>query len=387
MAEKQLLTSESVSAGHPDKIADQISDSILDAMLEQDRSCRVACECLVTTGLAFVSGEITTNGYVDIPRVVRETIREIGYTDPSYGFDWETCAVLTSIDEQSPDIAVGVNRDAQHLMDQGAGDQGIMFGYASNETPELMPMPILLAHRISARMEKLRRDGSLPFLGPDGKCQVTIEYENDAPVRVHTVVLSAQHRDGTPIEELRARLKEDVILPLLPSGMGGGKDVIFHINPTGRFVRGGPWADTGLTGRKIIVDTYGGLAPHGGGAFSGKDPSKVDRSATYAARWVARNIVAAGMADRVLIQLAYAIGVAEPVSIHINTYETHKIDPERIGRAVRKVFDLRPRAIIETLDLLRPMYRRTATYGHFGRMDQGFPWEEDNRAEQLKAAV
>ncbi len=387
MAQRQLFTSESVSAGHPDKVADQISDAILDSLLVQDAESRVACECLVTTGLAFVSGEITTKGYVEIPKVVRETIREIGYSDPSYGFDWETCAVLTSIDEQSPDIAMGVNRDAAHRLEQGAGDQGIMFGYASNETKELMPLPILLAHRLCARLGACRADGSLPFLGPDGKCQVTVEYERDRPVRLHTIVLSAQHRDGIPIGEVRERLKETVILPLLPADMGDPKDLIFHINPTGRFVYGGPMADTGLTGRKIIVDTYGGMAPHGGGAFSGKDPSKVDRSATYAARWIAKNVVAAGLSDRCLVQIAYSIGIAEPVSIFLNTYGTHKADPAEIEKGIRAVFDLRPRAIIETLQLLRPIYRRTAAYGHFGREDEGFPWEETNRVEELRRAV
>lgn len=388
MARRYLITSESVSAGHPDKVADQISDAILDSLIAQDKNARVACECLVTTGLALVSGEITTSGYVEIPRVARETIREIGYSDPSYGFDWETCAVLTAIDEQSPDIARGVDRDETHALDQGAGDQGIMFGYATNETPELMPLPILLAHQISARLGKCREDGSLPFLGPDGKCQVTIEYEESGrPVRVHTIVLSAQHRAETPIEEVRSRLKETVILPILPKSLGDPADIVFHINPTGRFVRGGPWADTGLTGRKIIVDSYGGLAPHGGGAFSGKDPSKVDRSATYAARWVAKNIVAAGLADRLMIQLAYAIGVARPVSIHLNAFGTEKVDLARIEKAVESIFDLRPRAIIETLDLLRPIYKRTAAYGHFGREDQGFPWEDVNRAEQLRNAL
>jgi S-adenosylmethionine synthetase len=388
MERKFLISSESVSAGHPDKVADQISDAILDSLLAQDPNCRVACECLVTTGLALVSGEISTSGYVEIPRVVRETIREIGYTDPSYGFDWETCAVLTSIDEQSPDIARGVDRDSQHRMEQGAGDQGIMFGYASNETKELMPLPIQLAHRICMRLAACRADGTIPFLGPDGKCQVTIEYAGGGrPVRVHTVVLSAQHRDETPIEQVRAVLKEKVILPVLPADLSDPKEIVFHINPTGRFVRGGPWADTGLTGRKIVVDTYGGLAPHGGGSFSGKDPSKVDRSATYAARWVAKNLVAAGVADRIQLQVAYAIGVAQPVSVHVNSFGTEKKPIDRIEEAVRKVFDLRPRAIIETLDLLRPIYRRTASYGHFGREDEGFPWEETNRVEEIRRAL
>ncbi len=385
MAHKTLITSESVSAGHPDKVADQISDAILDSLIAQDKNCRVACECLVTTGMAFVSGEITTSGYVEIPKVVRETIKEIGYTDPSYGFDWETCAVVTSIDEQSPDIAIGVDRGDP--MDQGAGDQGIMFGYATNETKELMPLPILLAHRISMRLADCRSAGTLPFLGPDGKCQVTVEYEDGRPTHIHTIVLSAQHKASTAIEEVRERLKKDVILPSLPANLTDPSAIKYLINPTGRFVRGGPWADTGLTGRKIIVDTYGGMAPHGGGAFSGKDPSKVDRSATYAARWIAKNVVAAGLADRLQVQLAYAIGVAEPVSIHLNPFGTEKVDIEKMEAAVRKVFDLRPRAIIARLDLLRPIYKKTAAYGHFGREDQGFPWEVTDRTEELKRAI
>jgi S-adenosylmethionine synthetase len=385
MAHKTLITSESVSAGHPDKVADQISDAILDSLIAQDKDCRVACECLVTTGMAFVSGEITTSGYVEIPKVVRETIREIGYTDPSYGFDWETCAVVTSIDEQSPDIAMGVNRGDP--MAQGAGDQGIMFGYATNETKELMPLPIQLAHRISMRLGECRAAGTIPFLGPDGKCEVTVEYVDGRPTHIDTIVLSAQHKDSVSIEEVRERLKKDVILPSLPSNLTDPAAIKYLINPTGRFVRGGPWADTGLTGRKIIVDTYGGMAPHGGGAFSGKDPSKVDRSATYAARWIAKNIVAAGMADRLQVQLAYAIGVAEPVSIHLNSFGTEKVDLGKMESAVRKVFDLRPRAIIAGLDLLRPIYKKTAAYGHFGREDQGFPWEATDRIEELKRAV
>ncbi|MDM7915795.1 MAG: methionine adenosyltransferase [Candidatus Eisenbacteria bacterium] len=386
MSRTHLITSESVAAGHPDKVADQISDAVLDALLQEDKSCRVACECLVTTGLAFISGEISTNAYADLPRVVRETIRDIGYTDPSYGFDWETCAVISSIDEQSPDIAQGVNRDSAHELDQGAGDQGIMFGYAVRETPELMPLPIQLAHKISARLGLVRSEGKVDFLGPDGKCQVTVEYdETDRPVRVHTIVLSAQHKAEVPIETVREALRSEVIVPVLPKDLADPEKIVYHINPTGRFVRGGPWADTGLTGRKIIVDTYGGLAPHGGGAFSGKDPSKVDRSATYAARWVAKNVVAAGLADRAQIQLAYAIGIAEPVSIHIETFGTHHADPEKILAAVRGSFDLRPRAIIRDLDLLRPMYRKTAAYGHFGRDDAGFPWERTDRVEMLKS--
>jgi len=388
MNHTRLMTSESVSAGYPDKVADQISDAILDSLLEQDPDCRVACECLVTTGLALISGEITTTGYVEIPKIVRDTIHDIGYSDPSYGFDWETCAVLTSIDEQSKDIAQGVAREGADRMEQGAGDQGIMFGYASNETPELMPLPILLAHKICARLGECRSSGQIPFLGPDGKCQVTIEYGEDGrPIRVHTVVLSAQHKESTPIDEVRARLKQEVILPALPGNLADPEKIIFHINPTGRFVRGGPWADTGLTGRKIVVDTYGGLAPHGGGSFSGKDPSKVDRSATYAARWVAKNLVAAGLADRLLLQLAYAIGVAKPVSIHVEAYGTEKVAVPVIRRVIDEVFDLRPRAIIDGLNLLRPIYKRTATYGHFGRENEGFPWEEATRVEEIRRAV
>ena len=375
MAHNHLITSESVSAGHPDKVADQISDAILDSLLAQDASCRVACECLVTTGLVFVSGEITTDGYVGI-----------GYTDPSYGFDWETCAVLTSIDEQSPDIALGVDRSPEDLLAQGAGDQGIMFGYATNETPQLMPLSIQLAHQICERLGACKRESILPFLGPDGKCQVTVAYENDRPVRIDTIVVSAQHKAETKIEEVRSGIKEEVVLPLLPKNLADPDKVVFHINPTGRFVRGGPWADTGLTGRKIIVDTYGGLAPHGGGAFSGKDPSKVDRSAAYAARWVAKNIVAAELADRVLVNIAYAIGVAEPVSIAIDTFGTHRVDPGKITQIVRELFDLRPRAIINSLNLLRPIYKRTAAYGHFGREDEDFTWEKTNRVAELKGA-
>ena len=386
MAHNHLTTSESVCAGHPDKVADQISDAILDSLLVQDKNSRVACECLVTTGLVFVSGEITTEGYVEIPRVVRDTVRSIGYTDPSYGFDGETCAVLTSIDEQSPDIALGVNRGGENRLMQGAGDQGMMFGYATNETPELMPLSIQLAHQISRRLGTCREQRTLPFLGPDGKCQVTVAYEDHRPVRIDTIVVSAQHREETKIEEVRSGIKKEVILPLLPKGLGDPDKIVYHINPTGRFVRGGPWADTGLTGRKIIVDTYGGLAPHGGGSFSGTDPSKVDRSATYAARWVAKNIVRAGLADRALVAIAYAIGVAEPVSIQIDSFGTHHVDPVRLTQVVREVFDLRPRAIIESLDLLRPIYRQTASYGHFGREGEGFTWEETNRVAALKGA-
>jgi S-adenosylmethionine synthetase len=376
MAYNHLTTSESVCAGHPDKVADQVSDAILDSLLVQDPNCRVACECLVTTGMVFVSGEITTQGYVEIPRVVRDTIHEIGYTDPSLGFDWETCAVLTSIDEQSPDIAMGVTRDDKDQLTQGAGDQGMMFGYATNETPELMPLSIQLAHQISRRLATCRKEGTLPFLCPDGKCQVTVAYEDGRPVGINTIVVSAQHRADTEIADVRAGIKEQVILPLLPKGLSDPGGIVYHINPTGRFVRGGPWADTGLTGRKIIVDTYGGLAPHGGGAFSGKDPSKVDRSATYAARWVAKNIVRAELADRVLVTIAYAIGVAEPVSIDVETFGTHHVDPARLQR----------RAIIEQLDLLQPIYTRTASFGHFGREGEGFTWEETNRVAELKGA-
>jgi S-adenosylmethionine synthetase len=373
-----LFTSESVTEGHPDKVADQISDAILDAILAQDPFGRVACETLVTTGLALVAGEISTQCYVDIPRIVRETIRDIGYDDPAYGFDWETCSVLTCIDEQSKDIALGVDRC-------GAGDQGLMFGYAVRETPELMPLPIVLAHRLTRSLSEARRSGRFPEVRPDGKSQVTVAYENGVPRRVTTVVLSTQHADMGDAEYKRFtdRLKQEVILPSIPKDLVDGEPVL-HVNPTGRFVLGGPRADTGLTGRKIIVDTYGGYGGHGGGCFSGKDPSKVDRSASYAARWVAKNLVGAGLAERCLVQVAYAIGIEEPVSVMVDSYGTGKLPDTRLSELIQKHFDLRPRAIIHDLDLRKPIYRRTAAYGHFGRETEGFRWELLDRVEVLQ---
>ncbi|HEY7529464.1 MAG TPA: methionine adenosyltransferase [Gemmatimonadota bacterium] len=381
VAGRHLFTSESVTEGHPDKIADQISDAVLDAILEQDPTGRVACETLVTTGMAFVAGEITTSAYVDIPRIARETIRAIGYTDATYGFDWQTCAVLTSIDEQSPDIKQGVDRE-------GAGDQGMMFGYATAETPERMPLPILLAHRIVRRLAELRRSGALPFLRPDGKSQVTVEYQGTRPVRVDTVVLSAQHDEKVSQDELRQRLIHDVIEPSLPPELLDPRHITYHVNPTGRFVVGGPQGDTGLTGRKCIVDTYGGVGSHGGGAFSGKDPTKVDRSASYAARWIAKNVVEAGLAERCEVQIAYAIGVAEPVSLRVETGDGGAAVPEpRLVEVIRRLVDLRPLAIIERLELRRPIYRRTAAYGHFGRTEEGFTWERTDLSDDLKRAI
>ncbi len=373
-----LFTSESVTEGHPDKVADQISDSVLDAILQQDPFGRVACETLVTTGLALVAGEITTQCYVDIPRIVRETIRDIGYTNPAFGFDFETCSVLTCIDEQSKDIALGVDRC-------GAGDQGLMFGYAVRETPELMPLPIVLAHRLTRALSDARRSGRIPEIRPDGKSQVTVEYDEGRPKRVTTVVLSTQHQEMTDDEYRRFldRLRSEVILPSLPRELIEAEPTC-HINPTGRFVLGGPRADTGLTGRKIIVDTYGGFGGHGGGCFSGKDPSKVDRSASYAARWVAKNLVGAGLADRCTVQLAYAIGVEDPVSIMVESHGTGKVPDLRLADLVRKHFDLRPRAIIHDLDLRKPIYRKTAAYGHFGREHEGFRWELLDRVEVLR---
>ena len=373
-----LFTSESVTEGHPDKVADQVSDAVLDGILAKDPFGRVACETLVTTGLALVAGEITTKCYVDIPRIVRETIRSIGYDNPHYGFDWETCSVLTAIDEQSGDIAMGVDR-------RGAGDQGLMFGYAVRETPELMPLPIVLAHRLTKALADARRSGRFPELRPDGKSQVTVEYEDDVPKRVDTVVLSTQHVEmgDAEIARFRDRIIDEIIRPALPKNLVD-KDPVYHINPTGRFVLGGPRADTGLTGRKIIVDTYGGFGGHGGGAFSGKDPTKVDRSGSYAARHVAKNLVGAGLADRVTVQVAYAIGVEEPVSVMVESHGTGKVPDSRLGELVRKHFDLRPQAIIHSLDLRKPIYRRTAAYGHFGRENEGFRWELLDRVEELK---
>jgi S-adenosylmethionine synthetase len=378
-----LFTSESVTEGHPDKIADQVSDAILDAILSQDPRARVACETLVTTGMAMIAGEITTTARLDYPVIVRDTIREIGYDDSAKGFDCETCAVLTSIDRQSPDIAQGVTEGEGLFKEQGAGDQGLMFGYACNETGELMPMPIIFAHKLTKRLATVRKTGMLPFLRPDGKSQVSIQYINDKPIRVDSVVVSSQHAPDVTYETLREAIIEEVVKQVIPADLMDEKTKFF-INPTGRFVIGGPMGDCGLTGRKIIVDTYGGQGSHGGGAFSGKDPSKVDRSASYMARYVAKNIVAAGLADKCEVQVAYAIGVAEPVSVMINTFGTGKISPNRIAQIAREEFDLRPRAIIETLDLLRPIYRQTAAYGHFGRELPEFSWERTDRITALR---
>jgi S-adenosylmethionine synthetase len=379
-----LFTSESVTEGHPDKVADQISDAILDSIIAQDPRARVACETLVTTGLAMIAGEITTSCYVHMPDVVRETIKEIGYTDAAMGFDWETCAVITSIDRQSPDIALGV--DERPDREQGAGDQGLMFGYACNETPEMMPMPILYAHRLSMRMAEVRKKKILDFLRPDGKTQVTIQYINGKAERVDAVVLAAQHTPEVKYSTLREGLIEEVIKKVIPAQYLD-KNTKYYINTTGRFVIGGPRADCGMTGRKIIVDTYGGVGSHGGGAFSGKDPSKVDRSGSYMARYVAKNIVAAGLADKVEVQIAYTIGVAEPVSIMIDTGGTWKIPPDKIAKLVREYFDLRPAPIIRYLNLLRPIYKKTACYGHFGRNDPDFTWERTDMAETLRKAA
>ncbi|MGI9859881.1 methionine adenosyltransferase [Moorella naiadis] len=391
---RKLFTSESVTEGHPDKIADRIADSILDAIYQHDPQARVACECLVSTGLVLVAGQITTDCYVDIPRVTREAIREIGYTRAKFGFDCDTCAVLTSIDEQSPDIALGVNeawekkqglaRDEVETL--GAGDQGMMFGYATRETPEFMPMPISLAHALTRRLAAVRQERVLPYLRPDGKSQVTVEYAGDRPVRVDTVVISTQHRPDIDMATLRDEILETVIKPVVPAGMLDSRTQ-YYINPTGRFVIGGPQGDTGLTGRKLIVDTYGGMARHGGGALSGKDPTKVDRSAAYAARYVAKNIVAAGLADRCEVQVAYAIGVARPVSISVETYGTGKISDDRIVELIQAHFDLRPGAIIRDLDLRRPIYKAVSVYGHFGRPDLDLPWERLDKVEALRADV
>jgi S-adenosylmethionine synthetase len=381
--EKYFFTSESVTEGHPDKIADAISDSILDSIMAQDKNCRVACETMVTTGLAFISGEITTTCYVHMPQIVRETIREIGYSSSLMGFDYQTCSVITSIDRQSPDIAQGVNEGEGLYKDQGAGDQGLMFGFASDETPELMPMPITYAHELCRRLAKVRKNGSLDFLRPDGKSQVTIEYENGTPKRVDAVVVSAQHKDDVTYEDLREAIIEEVIKKVIPADMTDG-DTRYFINPTGRFVIGGPMGDCGLTGRKIIVDTYGGQGSHGGGCFSGKDPSKVDRSASYMGRHIAKNIVAAGVAKKCEIQIAYAIGVAQPVSVMVDLMGTGVVPKQRIEEIVKEVFDLRPRAIIEYLDLLRPIYRMTSAYGHFGRSEPELTWEHTNKADIIR---
>jgi len=390
---KRLFSSESVTEGHPDKVADQISDAILDALLEQDEKSLVAVETLVTTGMAFVSGEISTKAYIDIPRIVRDTILEIGYTRAKFGFDGETCAVVSSIDEQSPDIALGVDKareikdgedsEDDELSKVGAGDQGMMFGYATNETPEYMPLPIVLAHRLTKQLAKVRKEAATELIRPDGKAQVTVEYDEKGEAkRIDTVLISTQHED-VPYEEIRKTVIEQVIDPIIPDVLRDSQMKIL-VNPTGRFVIGGPQGDTGLTGRKIIVDTYGGWIPHGGGAFSGKDPTKVDRSAHYMARYVAKNCVAAGLADKLMIQLAYAIGKAKPVSIMIDDYGTGKMDQDKLLEVIIKTFDFRPASIIKTLDLLRPIYKQTAAYGHFGRTDAQFPWETLNAVEALK---
>ncbi|HDN3410612.1 TPA: methionine adenosyltransferase [Staphylococcus aureus] len=392
---KRLFTSESVTEGHPDKIADQVSDAILDAILKDDPNARVACETTVTTGMALIAGEISTTTYVDIPKVVRETIKEIGYTRAKYGYDYETMAILTAIDEQSPDIAQGVDKALEYrdkdseeeIEATGAGDQGLMFGYATNETETYMPLAIYLSHQLAKRLSDVRKDGTLNYLRPDGKVQVTVEYdENDNPVRIDTIVVSTQHAEDVTLEQIQEDIKAHVIYPTVPENLIN-EQTKFYINPTGRFVIGGPQGDAGLTGRKIIVDTYGGYARHGGGCFSGKDPTKVDRSAAYAARYVAKNIVAAGLADQCEVQLAYAIGVAAPVSIAIDTFGTGKVSEGQLVEAVRKHFDLRPAGIIKMLDLKQPIYKQTAAYGHFGRTDVLFPWEKLDKVEELKDAV
>ncbi|MBU5486106.1 methionine adenosyltransferase [Clostridium sp. MSJ-11] len=387
---RKLFTSESVTEGHPDKICDQISDAVLDAILEKDPKGRVACETTVTTGMVLVVGEITTNCYVDITKIVRETIEGIGYTRAKYGFDSDTCAVLTSINEQSPDIAMGVNESLESKkgeMDRdeaiGAGDQGMMFGFATNETPEYMPMPIAMAHKLARKLSEVRKDETLSYLRPDGKTQVTVEYEDGKPVRIDTIVVSTQHSPEVTREEIEKDILKHVINEIVPKELLD-ENTKYYINPTGRFVVGGPQGDAGLTGRKIIVDTYGGYGRHGGGAFSGKDPTKVDRSAAYAARWVAKNLVAAGVSDKIEIQLAYAIGVAKPVSIAVDTFETGKIPNDKIVEIINKVFDLRPAAIIKNLDLRRPIYKQTAAYGHFGRTDLNVPWENLDKVQDIK---
>lgn len=388
-----LFTSESVTEGHPDKICDQISDAILDAYLEEDQQARVACETTITTGVIYIMGEISSKAKIDIPKVARKVVNDIGFSDERFGFNANTCAVITSIDEQSEDIALGVNKSLEQKtgendngLETGAGDQGMMFGYACKETEQLMPLPIELAHKLCLQLTKVRKEGLLSYLGPDGKSQVTVEYQGGTPVHIHTVVISSQHTDDVTMEKLRKDIVSHVIKPILPASLFDEKTKIL-VNPTGRFVNGGPHADSGLTGRKIIVDTYGGYAKHGGGAFSGKDPTKVDRSAAYAARWVAKNIVAAGLAEKCEIELAYAIGVAKPVSVLVETFETNTVPEEVIMKAVEEVFDLCPSKIIEQFDLRRPIYQQTAAYGHFGRYDISLPWEHTDRVEELKKAA
>jgi S-adenosylmethionine synthetase len=381
-----LFTSESVSEGHPDKVADQISDAVLDGILTQDTTARVACETLVTTGMVLIAGEITTSAWVDMPQVVRNTIKEIGYNSSEMGFDFQSCAVLTSIDKQSPDIAMGVNEGSGLDLDQGAGDQGLMFGYACRETKVLMPMPITYAHRLMKRQAEVRKAGLLPWLRPDAKSQVTVEYGDDGPSRIEAIVLSTQHNPDVNYADLKEGVMEEIIKPIIPAHMVDSNTKYF-INPTGRFVIGGPVGDCGVTGRKIIVDTYGGMGSHGGGAFSGKDPSKVDRSSSYMGRYVAKNIVASGLADEVEVQIAYAIGISKPVSINVHTFGTGKIEDKKIKQLINEHFDLRPKAIIQHLDLLRPIYKKTAAYGHFGRELPEFTWEKTDKAEELRAAA